>query len=65
METTKKGLPETRHSEKVGVWEEMPDSDDLLTPWCTCFGSQAPAPGALLWGFGFAVPIQGIGFRVP
>lgn len=19
----------------------MPDSDDLLTPWCTCFGSQA------------------------
>eukprot|EP00434_Breviolum_minutum_P041299 symbB.v1.2.036740.t1/scaffold5254.1/size31731/2 len=18
----------------------MPDSDDLLTPWCTCFGSQ-------------------------
>jgi len=20
--------------------EDMPDSDDLLTPWCTCFGSQ-------------------------
>mmetsp|Transcript_12523 Transcript_12523/g.29634 ORF Transcript_12523/g.29634 Transcript_12523/m.29634 type:complete len:204 (+) Transcript_12523:66-677(+) len=20
--------------------EEMPDRDDLLTPWCTCFGSQ-------------------------
>ncbi|CAK9114152.1 unnamed protein product [Durusdinium trenchii] len=20
--------------------EEMPDSDELLTPWCTCFGSQ-------------------------
>ena len=22
--------------------QEMPDSDELLTPWCTCFGSQAP-----------------------
>ena len=30
---------------KYAPWcqlQEMPDRDDLLTPWCTCFGSQVP-----------------------